>query len=458
MLSCCTDNLFIIGDPGGGKSFTAQEIAKTIFEGGKNVVLFPCSKISQNQSLRLAIEQYVISITRCSEDDAKSYVSSCETIILDGLDEADTLEASLINEIHGFFCEDKAKITIPSNKRKELDILPGELRDKLVLRKSSSKHILIATERLHWDETRVVSQLLFGDSEGANRKLNELRSGPRVIATCRESTNLDLGTSFRTLRLLPFSKQELSEFVQKHCEAASYDATKLLLFLDENNYIREVCSSPLTASIMIGIYLRGSNLPTCRAELYETRANLLLREWDSAKGVKRPTSGNELGKLRLVSLLAYRMHLQKVVEISRDQAISHCKQEYSEVVLGATYETLIDDLVRHHGILCRRMDQLSFGHLSHQEFFCARHILNRQKINWLAGKFSIPWWHNVINFFVGLQGTADDLLSKVQESGGLVGYERFVQTLSNEGIFSSDFSRFILDENATFDDDKSFEE
>lgn len=138
------------------------------------------------------------------------------------------------------------------------------------------------------------------------------------------------------------------------------------------------------------------------------------------------------------------MHKKRIAEIAIADALKLCEREFSRTSLGSSTEEIFSDLILHHGLLCKRGDDfLTFGHLSHQEFFCAKYMILRAKLHELASNFGSPWWKNVTHFYVGLMQTADVLLQEAQRLGKLVGHAEFLQELTAEGKFSGDFSRFV---------------
>ncbi|EMI57521.1 NACHT domain-containing protein [Rhodopirellula sallentina] len=448
------DDLLLLGDPGGGKTFTAKEVFIRSVEANISCVYFPCSRIrSENDDLLESIVNYVSSITGASQEEASDYVSECELLIVDGIDEARSLENGLLDQIEQLSHSHPASLAVDPDKIKELDLAPDSTRAKIELRHAGKIPVISLSDKLFWDEASVVSQLLFDDESSRDNAFHELQKSRRVIATCRATVPIDLGPAFRSLNLLPFTENELREFVERHCEAKNHDANSLLEFFRKNDYIHQVCRSPMTASIMVGIYLRGEELPSSRSELYETRVQLLLSEWDLAREVERPVDGRKSSKLSLLGYLAYVMQHEGMVEVDKYTAIRTCEQKLGSKIQGVSISTLIDELVVHHCLLVRHAGNLlSFGHLSHQEFFCARYMVFSQKLNELVAKFGNRWWRNVCFFFVGISESADVLLEAVHRESGFIGQEQFVHELGEEGKFASDFMRFA-DEASLIDDD-----
>ncbi|MBX3417220.1 MAG: ATP-binding protein [Pirellulaceae bacterium] len=456
-LAFSKDNLYIVGEPGGGKTFTLQELAKLLHEAGSQVVYFPCSKIDALKSLKESIEEHVQETAQCTRDEAVSYVAASETVLIDGLDEAITLGEGLIKELIELANVKSPSITLNFDPTYKLDILPHSIREKLILTRRGKKTRLEVKLGLHWDEANIVASLLFKKEAEITKAVKSLSKARRLIVTCRQALSIDLGDSFRKLQLLQFSDEELEQFVRSHCEAANHGPDELLSFFRTHGYIHDVCKSPLTASIMLGIYLRGSRLPTSLADLYERRANLLMQEWDFARKVKRVTGGTESQKIRLASRFAFEMHLRRKVEATKSQLISFGKAEFGGTVELPILRQMIEDLVKHHGILCMVGDLLSFGHLSHLEFFCARYIMQRQKMSLLVKNFGRPRWQNVILFFVGLSNATNELLEKVQAAGKLISDDLLVKRLIAEGQASEGFGSFLLDEIEASQGDDEFE-
>lgn len=299
-----TDNLLITGDAGGGKTFSAQELTIRLTKAGKQTVYFPCSRIAKDgEDLIDAIVRYVAAISSCGKEEARRYVETSDVIVVDGLDEAISLESGLIQELESLAFPEVQTIDFPNGKRSALEFLSEKTREKVRMKRNNQSKLEVV-ERLSWIETQLICSLLFESIQEHADTLQRLLSRPRVIATCRSTSNVQLTSCFRKVRLLPFSERELKAFILGHCTAANANAEKLIEFLRSNSYIHEVCRSPLTASIMIGIFLRGGDLPSSRAELYDVRCRLLMQEWDQARGVVRPTDGRESSKELVLKFLA----------------------------------------------------------------------------------------------------------------------------------------------------------
>lgn len=377
-LAFASDNLYIVGDPGGGKSFTSQELGRRLHNASQPVVYFPCSKIDSQKSLWGAIEEYVTETSACTLEEARAFLNTCQTFIIDGLDEAITIDSRLVGELDRLVDSERPSIELPEDPKLQLDILADRIRSKILVSANGPNYRIEVASRLHWDEAHIVANLLFDDDVERQKTASSLMHRRRFIVTCRQASNIELGPKFRKLKLQQFSVNELESFVRSHCTAAASSPDELLAFFKSHPYIHEVCRSPLTASIMLGIYLRRSRLPSSLADLYERRANLLLQEWDYAKQVRRTTEGTESQKMRFLSRVAFDLHLKRKVESNIVEFIAIGKDEFRETATVATLETMVEDLIRHHGILCRVGEFISFGHLSHLEFFCARHIMQRQ--------------------------------------------------------------------------------
>lgn len=458
ILERCTDNLFIVGEPGSGKSFTARELTKRGFKEKKKVVYFPCSKVNPDHDLLDSIVNYVAATAGCSNKHASDYVAMCDTLILDGIDEAGTVEKELQNEVLALAQpEGELAVDIENEMRQALNSLPSHIKTKVRIRKDASGRFQLSPlQRLHWSEAKMIARLVGQDN---NEFLSMLLPKRRIIATCRMATGFKTGSSFRKLQLLPFDDKELNEFISRNCAKAGREPSALLEFLTAHSYMRDVCRSPLTATIMLAIYLRDTDeLPRTKAELYETRKDLLFSRWDQERGVKRRTQGAVALKCELLEILAYMMQKQRLVEISygeaeRMLATKNFPPQPSKVSLAV----LLDDLVIHHGLIVQLGKVFSFGHLSHQEFFCAKHMVRKQKSGELAREFLNPRWRNVVIFFVGICGDTDAILKQVRSSA-VISDPSLVQSLQNECAFASEYSKFLAEANEYFEQGRQEED
>jgi len=155
-----TDCLFITGDPGGGKTFSAQEIALRSSSIGTKVVYFPCSRLSSaNDILEDSIVSYLVAVSGKSVGECQAYLAQADLIVIDGIDEAMSLDNGLIDEILSL-SDVGGKLLLKKDSVVDFSILPQELHDKLTTRRTKGRLEIEASVPLHWDEAVFLNALL----------------------------------------------------------------------------------------------------------------------------------------------------------------------------------------------------------------------------------------------------------------------------------------------------------
>jgi hypothetical protein len=93
-----------------------------------------------------------------------------------------------------------------------------------------------------------------------------------------------------TARLLPFSKNEIEQFIRAFPWENANDADNLIDVMKGAPELLELASTPLLLTIIVIVAQQwGFNrLPKRKEGLYKLILDLLFGEWDAAKGVRRP--------------------------------------------------------------------------------------------------------------------------------------------------------------------------
>lgn len=129
--------------------------------------------------------------------------------------------------------------------------------------------------------------------------------------TARPWAALGRMADFITLRLLPFTPDQVKAFFYRWFADSPTQAEEVINHLDDHSYLYEVVSTPLIATILAVVKLYGQGLPTSLLGLYERRFELLLHNWDSAKGIKRDIFCLA-DKQFFLRKLAFQLHKQTV--------------------------------------------------------------------------------------------------------------------------------------------------
>jgi predicted NACHT family NTPase len=172
--------------------------------------------------------------------------------------------------------------------------------------------------------------------------------------------------------------------------------------LDRSPALRKLMGVPLLGTLILNLYRRAPTIPENKASLYRTFVDLYCGGWDTAKGVRNPGTFRTEQKLRPLSNLAYRMHLNNQMDCTESmfrQAVDQTMPSLLDTSSELLSETIQD------GILVRSGSQLLFAHLSFQEYLAAQFLASdprgerpKQALrHYLRGG---EWWKDVIEFYI----------------------------------------------------------
>ena len=163
----------------------------------------------------------------------------------------------------------------------------------------------------------------------------------------------------------------------------------------ENQPIRDLVKTPILLSLVCSVFHARATFPTQRSKLYKAGLDILLGQWDSARGIHRDGRYQQLNtadKLRLLGQIAAtqfeadRTFFEKsdvLATISDFLTMMDAASGQNSQSRGdrpqmwenrwADAETVLTDIVVQHGLLveCAR-DIYGFSHLTFQEYLTAR--------------------------------------------------------------------------------------
>jgi NACHT domain len=256
--------------------------------------------------------------------------------------------------------------------------------------------------------------------------------GNKFLISCRIAANRQDFKDFTYFRLAEFTDEQIERLINKWY--ANKDNTlkeKLIkeIFEEKHETILEIGRQPLLLlMICFSYYQRKGEFPKNKIDIYETSIDALLNEWDEKKGVKRkfyddlPTNAIKdiLGKIAYDNFS------------SDNEAFSKFKKTYLENIIAEQISEItkkdkrlipsrfiLQDLEAHHGILIEVEDRIfKFPHLSFQEYFAAKYLVDNNILTQLLTKERIiqDRWREVILNTTALLNNCDEFFVLLQES------------------------------------------
>ena len=197
------------------------------------------------------------------------------------------------------------------------------------------------------------------------------------------------------------------------------------LKMKKNQQIRELAVTPILLNLTCLVFQAKADFPSNRAKLYEEGLEIMIRKWDETRGIKRDEVYRDLNLCRKKHLLAfvaaitfdrgdYFFEKNTVQQLIADYLANLPDGTTDPVELEMDSEVVLKAIEAQHGLLVERARGIySFSHLTFQEYFTAREIVNNSEPQaWekLASHLTEKRWREVLLLAVGMLRKADDLL------------------------------------------------
>jgi formylglycine-generating enzyme required for sulfatase activity len=237
-----------------------------------------------------------------------------------------------------------------------------------------------------------------------------------------------LGEAFTVTTVRDFSLAEVERFlsnwhrllaVGQHGPGAvaerqaAAQTAPLLQAIRSNERIRELAINPLLLTVIAVVHRDLVQLPDRRAALYAEAVEVLLGQWDEARGVTEfsilPDQPFDAGDKRLVlQNLALHLHEQQSKEIGVGELRPWLATQFAEVVtqprqVAGVVERFLRVIEERAGLLIAREEGVyAFSHLTFQEYLAALAAANRDDyVAYLLARSGDDWWREVILLAAG---------------------------------------------------------
>lgn len=183
-------------------------------------------------------------------------------------------------------------------------------------------------------------------------------------------------TNFIKIKLLDFTSEQRTKFVNGWFNGNSKLATKVLAHIKKNK-IDNIISNPFAATIFCRLAEREMALPMSETDMYEERLRLLLGLYDEHKEISR----NNIYRLdleKVASKIAYIFHKNNLRSMPFKTIISELEDE--SCFPDHKLEEKVRELITPCNVLFDEYDdgEFTFGHFRYQEYLVAKE-LNRNR-------------------------------------------------------------------------------
>lgn len=270
------------------------------------------------------------------------------------------------------------------------------------------------------------------------------------IITCRTASLEFNFTKFTEVEIADFNDQQIQAFVHKWFHKK--DPIKEKNFLQQlslEKAVKELANSPLLLTLLCLVFAEMGNFPKNRSDLYREGVKILLEKWDIQRNIYRDqiyknlTNDRKQDLLSQVALITFKGKDYFIRQREVEKHISTYIQNLPEAetdpeVLRLDSEAVLKSIEAQHGLLIERARGIySFSHLTFQEYFTARKIVNtsqpkilEQSLKDLASYITEKRWREVFLLAIGLLSEADILIQSMKEKVDLiVAKDRVLQEL-----------------------------
>lgn len=256
--------------------------------------------------------------------------------------------------------------------------------------------------------------------------LGEEARGVRAVVSCRLaswSPAFRLDGGFASFEVRPLDGLQVEGLVRRwfrEVERTSPSLAALGLMEKAEGLVRALSSptyavqqiqrlvgSPLLATLLCVVVLRGGEIPRRRTGFYQACLEVLLRRWGKAQDRPEPLLPLELG-LALLRPLAFKLHReQRRDDLSKVELVGFLRRRLRELGRAETPAEVLGWLVRETGVVIAVPPyQYAFAQLGFQEYLTALHAAEErgEALSHVASQSAESWWREVIEMVAGVSG------------------------------------------------------
>lgn len=253
-------------------------------------------------------------------------------------------------------------------------------------------------------------------------------SGCQFVVTCRVAATDFVFPYFATVELADFNADQIRSFIQnwfQDQEEKGWQCAHALLTTENNERVRDLARVPLLLHLLCLIYDDRGGFPPARQDIYEEAARSLIDRWDASRNIVRDPGYARLTTSRKLDLLGYLAadNFVRNTYFVPERTLVRQIERYLRGLPGleeADGRTVLRILEAQHGLLVERaLGVHSFSHLTLQEYFTARYLVDQAGAGALDGllKYATDerWWE-VFLVVVALLGDAQSFLNRLLET------------------------------------------
>ena len=242
-----------------------------------------------------------------------------------------------------------------------------------------------------------LDEVLKEDSQRIIKEIRDLSANfphNQYVLTCRIAAKEYIFEKFTEVEIADFDWEQITIFATNWFKNKLVKPEFFLTRLDKDKPIQELASNPLLLTLLCLVFEESGDFPENRAGLYKEGLDALLKKWDAKRGIKRDAVYQKLWVQRKEDLLSkiawdtfepgeYFFNQDKVERYIGEYIRNLPSANTDEAALKLDSEVVLKSIESQHGLLVERAKKIySFSHLTFQEYFTAREIIQvRQSSN-----------------------------------------------------------------------------
>ena len=236
-------------------------------------------------------------------------------------------------------------------------------------------------------------------------------SGSRFILTCRTQIIEVVPQGFKSVEVTDFNPKQVKKFVENWFRASGQTeadiAQQLQAFLDAteaNSALKELTVTPVLLSLMCWVFEDSGELPSQATSLYQKGILLLLEEWNDRKEIDGWEIGKEVYRelsidqkeALLTEIAARKFENPGNFVLFEQKDLAKQIANFLKLANAREGKAVLKAIEAQHGLLVERADELwSFSHLTFQEYFTAKEIVEKADYEKLVGHLADKQWREV---------------------------------------------------------------
>ena len=204
-------------------------------------------------------------------------------------------------------------------------------------------------------------------------RLATLYPGTPIALTCRKAGWRGGLPQFTTLEVLDFDWPEIQKFIDNWFADTPAKGRGLRQALAANLRMQTLAANPLLLSLIAIVYERELELPERRAELYSRCVEVLLKDWDAHREIRRFSRFTADRKRDLLEEVAWTFHRAGRRYFPADELLAIIRDFLPTIDIDAgNAQAILDEIVAQYGLLkVQAHGWYGFLHLTLQEYFAA---------------------------------------------------------------------------------------